>query len=106
MTEPIAQPLLDRARRQAKRRIAACLVNCMADTDTSFEQIAKRLGRKEETVRRWLDELVDAKPSANLDEVSDFLLAMAAELVFTAQPCPWLNEPDVQNVQNIQTVAG
>ena len=95
MIEPVPQRHLDRARRQTKRRIAACLVRCMADTDMSFEQIAKRLGRKEETIRRWLDELVDAKPGgADLNEVSDCLLAMGAELVFASQSCPWINEPE------------
>jgi hypothetical protein len=92
MQEPIPQKHLERARRVTARHVAVAAVQCMADTDTTFGMIAKRIGRSEDVVRGWFDDMVDGKP-ISLEHISDFFLAMAAELEFHIRPVAWLNEP-------------
>lgn len=82
--EAIPKELLEKARRVTCRRIAAAVVQCMADTDTSFTEMAVRLDRKEETVRGWLTKLTDGE-SIDLDSVSDMMTAMGAELAYSIQ---------------------
>lgn len=94
MIEPISQHLLERARRAATKRIAACCILCMADTDATFATIANRIGKKEDALRGWLHGLIDGtENSSDMNKFSDFLLAMGAEPVFSVQPCSFLNDP-------------
>lgn len=71
---------LARARRKASRRVAAVLVRLMADTDTSFEVIANRLGQDEHQVRQWLGDFIDGH-GKHLNIMSDLALSMGAEWV-------------------------
>ena len=85
----IPQHYLQRARRALSRRIAATLVECMANTDAPFNAIAGRIDQDEDALRRWLYSLVDGADT-NLDRVSDFCLAMGVELEFSIRPCSFL----------------
>lgn len=93
MTEPIPGHLIQRAHRQLIRRIAACCIRTMADTDFDLSSIAKRIGKSEDHIRGWLYGLIDGGAnSTDMDSFSDFLLAMGCEPEITVQPCSFLNE--------------
>ena len=85
MTAPITEDILAQVRRKASRRVAAALVRLMADTDTSFEVIAKRLGRDEEQVRKWLYGFIDGH-DGSLDIMSDLAFSMGAAWEFSVEP--------------------
>jgi hypothetical protein len=98
MTEPIPQEELDRVLRKTCRRLAATLIRAMAETDTSFSLIAKRVGRSEWSLRRGIRRLIDGDGRGfPLDFISDFAIAMGCEIVFTleraAVPAP-VDAPD------------
>lgn len=80
---------LEMVRRKTARRIAACIVSCMADTDTGFDVIAHKIGQDESTVRRWLYDFIEGRTGGggldDLSKFSDVLLAMGAEPVFRVQ---------------------
>lgn len=78
---------LKRARRKLCRRIAACLVSAMAETDTGFEQIAGRLSVSEEVVRRWFNRMLDGT-ATDLNTVSDLSYAMDCEFTFSLEKIP------------------
>ena len=84
MTGPIAEEVLAHVRRKASRRVAAVLVRLMADTDTGFDVIAKRLGRDEEQVRKWLYGFIDGHGSS-LNVMSELAFSMGAEFVFSVE---------------------
>lgn len=84
MDDRIDQAEIDRALRQTCRRVASALIKAMADEDVSFAEIAKRLGRKEKTVGRWLRTLIAGRP-IDLDHVSDMCTAMDCQLVYSVE---------------------
>ena len=96
----IPQWALDRANRAAVKRIAAAIIGCMADTDFSLEQIARRVNKPESVVRECLYAMIDGK-KATLDQFSDLLLAMSAEPVWGARPVSFsLKEPEQEVSEN------
>ena len=93
--DAIPKEELAAACRKMARRIAAAIVQCMAETDFNFTQIAARIGKTEKDIKTWMDRLFDGDGGeASLDHVSDILLAMGAELDFAvnriqAKPIPF-----------------
>jgi hypothetical protein len=57
----------------------------MAESDTGLDLIARRIGKKPETVKGWLDTLIDGR-SIRLSQIADILTAMACELDFHLRP--------------------
>lgn len=82
---PIPEEILAPVRRKASRRVAAELVRLMADTDTSFEVIAKRLGKDEDQVRKWLYGFIDGHGSS-ISIMSDLAFSMGAAWEFGIEP--------------------
>jgi len=87
--EPIPREELERARRRLSRHVAAMIVEAMAETDTSLEQLDVRLAQGPGTAGRWLSGLINCT-SSDLDLISDMCLAMGAEprISFRAAPRP------------------
>lgn len=81
------------ARRRMARKIASAIVSAMAECDFNFTQIAARIGKTEKDISGWMAKLFDGDGSgAQLDHVSDILLAMGCELdwkVVAAVPIPF-----------------
>ena len=74
-------------RRVTARHIAAAIVQCMADTDSSFEFIAGRIGVSDGTVRQWLHDLIEGKTGQkDIEHISDMAVAMSAQLVPMVRP--------------------
>lgn len=95
MIDPIPKELLERGRRATARRVAAALINLMADSDADFAHIGQRIDRSEQAVRGWLHDMIEGNAgTVGLDEISDFCLAMAAEPDFTIRPCSFLVSAD------------
>lgn len=71
-----------RARRLLTRRVAAALMAAMAETDSSFEQMAHRLGMKSDVLlRSWFHSLVDGdSKNVPLDVISDMFLGCGVQL--------------------------
>lgn len=91
--EPIHAEALAFARRRMARKIAAAIVGAMAECDFNFTQIAARLGKTEKDISAWMSRLFDGDGSgAQMDHLSDILLAMGCELDFqivAAKPIPF-----------------
>lgn len=87
MNERIPQEVLDRAHRRLSRGIAATIVRVMADTDTSIEELAVRLGKPADKVKSWLDRMIQGKQKS-LDQISDMLIAMGCELIWAIERRP------------------
>ncbi len=77
----LAETNMARARRKLKKRIAAAIINAMAETDADYAFIAKRLRDKPAKIEAWITGLITGR-TKDLDEVSDLLLAMNCELEF------------------------
>ena len=87
--KPIPREELDRAVRISCRRLAAVIVKCMADTDTSFALIAVRVDMTAEAVRAKLNTLMDGDCSnTSLGDAAVILWAMGARLEFHVEPMP------------------
>lgn len=89
--KPIPPDHLDRAIRRAQRLCGALMLRVMAETDTSFEQIATRLGVGNGHVREWLMRLADGTidtddPGTSLRVIGSVLAAMHCELQLSAVP--------------------
>jgi len=65
--------------RRLCRHIAAAVVQCMADTDMSFAEIAERIGSTAGAVKRKIDRLIAGR-SISFRDVSDFATAMGASV--------------------------
>ena len=78
--EAVSDHHLLAARRRLARRIAAAVVTAMAETDTSFEQMAQRLGMRTDTLlRSWLFTLADGSTDVAFCRVSDLFLGCGCE---------------------------
>lgn len=78
----IAETDMTRARRKSKKRIAAALITAMAETDSDYEFIAKRLGDVPGNIEKFIAGLIAGETRCYMDEVSDLLLAMGCEFEF------------------------
>jgi hypothetical protein len=95
MTKPIGPHFLEQARRMTLRRVAATLVTCMAESDMDFSAISKRLDLKEEDVRAWLYEFIDAKSMQDdLRRMADFAFATGFMLQPTVKPVRLIAEDE------------
>ena len=74
-TAPIPIERLDWADRRLCRQVAATLTAVMAETDTGFPQMAKRLGVDESVCRNWMKRLIDGT-ATDLRGMSDMTCAM------------------------------
>lgn len=94
--DPIPKEELAKAARKFARKIAAAIVRCMAEEDFNYTQIAARLGKTEREISNWMQRLLDGDGSgAQLDHVSDILLAMGCELewhIVRAVPVPAIRD--------------
>jgi len=81
--EAVSDQRLLAARRRLARRIAAAVVTAMAETDTSFEEMAQRLGmRTDIPLRNGLATLVDGGTRIPFDHISDLMTGCGYELTF------------------------
>lgn len=73
---------LDRAARRAHRLCGAAILQAMAETDTSFAQMAERLGVGEGHVREWLMQYAEGlMPEADgLRVISLLMTSMGARV--------------------------
>lgn len=84
---PIPREELDRAVRAFCRRVAAAIIECMGDTDTSFAMMAVRLGVTEKTVRGWIDDLMDGvEGKTSMRVIAEMCWAMDCVPHFSATP--------------------
>lgn len=74
--ERIPEETLAKARRKFARHLAATIMQAMSHTDTSFTEIAVRIGKTEKTVRGWIDDLMDGEANLSLGNLSDVCWAM------------------------------
>ena len=82
--EAVSDHHLLAGRRRLARRIAAAVVTAMAETDTSFEQMAERLGMRTDTLlRSWFFTLADGGTDVALSQVSDLFLGCGCELTLS-----------------------
>jgi hypothetical protein len=64
------------------RQIASVIVMAMAQSDVSFTVMAARIGRREKTVRRWVNLLMDGRcKRVGLSEVSDMMFACGGAIL-------------------------
>lgn len=79
-----------RSIRRAHRLCGAVILQAMAETDTSFAQIAERLEVSEEHVRAWLMQYADCslEEEAGLRIVSFILTAMECRLDIRFEKIP------------------
>ncbi len=83
--KPIPRRVLRAARARLCRRIAAAIISGMAETDSSVETIARRLGENPEAIKSRLDALIAGR-SIKLGHVSDMCFAMGCELEMKIRP--------------------
>lgn len=74
MDERIPRKVLEAARRRLHHRLLAAIMTAMADSDTSVDLLAARLGKSPEVIQEWLRCFIEAR-GATLDMVSDILFA-------------------------------
>lgn len=84
--ERIPEETLAKARRKFARHLAAVIMQAMSDTDTSFTEIAVRIGKTEKTVRGWIDDLMDGEANLSLTSLSDVCWAMGCRPKVTLIP--------------------
>lgn len=79
-----------RSIRRAHRLCGAVILQAMAETDTSFEQIAERMGVSEEHVRGWLMQYADCslEEESGLRIVSFILTTMDCRLDIRFEKIP------------------
>jgi hypothetical protein len=75
---------MTKARRKLKKKLAAVIINAMAETDADYDYIAARLRMDSAKVEKEICGLITGQTKA-LDEVSDLMLAMGAECVISLQ---------------------
>ena len=75
-TTPIPKEALEAHRRQVKQRIAAALINGMAETGATVELVAERLGATPAEVQGYLMKLILGKPIGGFDLMCDIAYAM------------------------------
>lgn len=66
-------------------------MGAMAETDTSFAEMALRLGRREKIVRRWLMRLADGRSANSKDDLkilADMATACGCRIEISLQPLP------------------
>ena len=106
MDTPIPKEDLDRAYRKLSRRVAALVLEVMAEHDVSFAELALRLEWSESKLRRWFSRLADGS-GQDLRPFSDMAFALGTELtlslkVFTAPaPAPADIADDVADEQDM-----
>ena len=77
------------------RRVAATLVTCMAESDMDFAAISKRLDLKEDDVRTWLYDFIDAKSTQDdLRRMADFAFATGFMLQPSVRPVRLIAEDE------------
>lgn len=83
--EPIPHEVLEAARLKLSRRLAAAIVTGMAETGSSAEYIAMRLGKRKGYVWRILKRLLDGRHKS-LGDIGAIFAAMALEIEFRIVP--------------------
>ncbi len=84
-TGPIPRATLDAAHRRLTRRIAAMLIQAMAERDMGYDELAEALGVKSIIVRNYINGLITGKTKA-LRDMSDIACALNCELHFAVRP--------------------
>lgn len=84
-------------RRLVARSFGGAIASAMAETDTSFAAMAKRLNCSEQSLRRSLMMLIDGISTVSPDRISDMVFACGCYLRFGLRPgdrdAPDDNEP-------------
>lgn len=78
MTERIPEEQLQTAAVRMCRRLAAVMITAMAETETSYDLIEKRAGKRKGWARRLVNELITGEAAdgrASLNDVSRFMFA-------------------------------
>lgn len=76
--ERIPEERLQAAATRLCRRFAATMITAMAETETSYELIEKRVGKRKGWARKLVDGLITgaaADGGATLNDISDFMFA-------------------------------
>lgn len=82
---PIPRATLDAAHRRLTRRVAALLIQAMAEHDMGYDELAEALGVKPIAMRNYINGLITGKTKAMRD-VSDLACALDCEFHFTVHP--------------------
>jgi cyanate lyase len=82
--ERIPEETLAAARLKLKRRLAALIIQVMAETGMTYEDIEARIGERKGFVKRYINALIDGT-SKTMDEACDLATAMDAEIVVSMQ---------------------
>jgi hypothetical protein len=72
----------------------------MAHEDASYADIARRVGRREDEIEKWMGRLIAGDGSgATLDFISDMLIAMGFEIDWTIRRLKKVGLPDAMQPQ-------
>ena len=77
--QPATDEQLNAARRRLCRRVASMLIRGMAETDTSYAQIAERMGVSEQVVKQLFAVLI-AGTHRGLGDIADIATAMGLHM--------------------------
>lgn len=90
---------MNAARRKMYRRMAACIISAMAETDADYDFIATRLEVNTSKVKSWIDAFIAGTGADKaMNEFSDLLLAMGCEPNFQLHPYRQPVRPEVEKV--------
>lgn len=78
MTERIPEEVLKAAHLRWCRRVAAQIVQAMAETGISYDEMETRIGQKPGFVKRWLNKYIDGSTREGR-EMTDLCCAMNVE---------------------------
>lgn len=80
---------VEQARRRLARRVAAVLIQAMAETDKSVEDVARALEVKPERIQHRLNRLIEGDGANDqIDFIADFAFACGVDLRFSIVPLP------------------
>lgn len=94
MTEqPIPLEELKAARLRMKRRVAALIIQALAESGMSYAEVEIRIGEKPGFVKRYINNLIEGRIKG-MDPIPDLALGMGFEVRFTAQPLAALSNTE------------
>lgn len=104
MTDPIPREELARVGRSLCRRLGALAVHVMGETDSDFEYIDRRLGKKRPWARDMVYRLIDGD-DISIRAVAELFFAMGHELRFEARAMPRPDDAEPEDAQREQRKA-
>ena len=83
--EQIPIEVLEAARLKTKRRIAAAIIDGLAENGSSIEEVESRLNKDQGFLMNFIQSLIDGSGNS-LDRMSDSATALGSELLFGLTP--------------------